>query len=339
MINKIYDKTKCFLKTFWKTILFLAIVAFLCLYRLPFYLDCTGGLINTNKRVQMENKYEIKGSFNLAYVNEVRATIPLYVLSLFNKNWDVIKEEDITYGSMTVDDVIEYGKITMREAGKNAIAVAYNKAGLKVKETNRSIVILYVDEKADTDLKIGDIVRESNGKQITDYDSFNEYLHKYKVGDKVEFVVENNNKKYTRYAKFIEIESEPKIGISLIETRDIETNPECKLKYSLSESGSSGGLMTTLTIYNNLVEEDLTGGLKIAGTGTIELDGTVGEISGVKYKLAGAVKKKADIFFVPNGENYEETMKYKKENNYDIKIVGVSTFDEAVEYLENNAVK
>ena len=48
-----------------------------------------------------------------------------------------------------------------------------------------------------------------------------------------------------------------------------------------------------------------------------------------------AVKKNADLFIVPNDENYEQALKVKKENNYDIEILGVSTFEEVVEYLKN----
>lgn len=54
--------------------------------------------------------------------------------------------------------------------------------------------------------------------------------------------------------------------------------------------------MTTLEIYNSLTDDDLTKGYKIVGTGTIDMEGNVGMIGGVKYKLKGAIKKKADIF-------------------------------------------
>ena len=47
------------------------------------------------------------------------------------------------------------------------------------------------------------------------------------------------------------------------------------------------------------------------------------------------LKDKADLFFVPAGENYEEAKKVKKEHNYDIKLVKVSSIDQAITYLEN----
>ncbi len=43
--------------------------------------------------------------------------------------------------------------------------------------------------------------------------------------------------------------------------------------------------MFTLTVYNLLTPQDLTDGRKIAGTGTIDLDGTVGPIGGVEQAI------------------------------------------------------
>ena len=336
MINKIYVNLKKYFKENWKYLLIFIVTVFICTYKLPFYIDSTGGLIDTSKRIAIEGAKEVKGSFNMAYVNEVQATIPLWLISLFNDNWDIVKEEEITYGDMTVDEVIEYGRISMREGAKDAVEIAYKKAGLEVTESNKKTAVIYRNEDADTDLKVGDTIDSINGNKMTNFDSLSKYLAEFKVGDKLTIKVTNNDKKYTRYAKMVDIDGAAKIGIILLETRDIDTDPECILSYKSSESGSSGGLMTTLTIYNYLIDEDITGGKKIAGTGTIEKDGTVGEIAGIKYKLAGAVKKKAVIFLVPAGDNYDEAVKLKKERNYDIEIVPISTFNEAVEYLEKN---
>ena len=90
--------------------------------------------------------------------------------------------------------------------------------------------------------------------------------------------------------------------------------------------------MTSLAIYTKLTGIDLLKGRKIVGTGTIDSNGNVGEIGGVKYKLMGAEKGKADIFFVPE-ENYDEALQVKKEKNYQIEVVKVKTLHEAIEYL------
>ena len=89
----------------------------------------------------------------------------------------------------------------------------------------------------------------------------------------------------------------------------------------------------SLEIYSQLINKDITRGRKIVGTGTISEDGEVGEIDGVKYKLRGAVKNKAQIFITPSGDNYKEAVKEKKKNNYKIKIIEAKNFKQVLEEL------
>ena len=79
------------------------------------------------------------------------------------------------------------------------------------------------------------------------------------------------------------------LGISIVSLLDIETDNNIEITSKASESGPSGGLMTTLSIYNALTKEDLTGGKRIVGTGTIDRDGNIGKIGGVNYKIASAI--------------------------------------------------
>ena len=125
------------------------------------------------------------------------------------------------------------------------------------------------------------------------------------------------------------------IGIIITTDYEYDLDPEITIKFKNSESGASGGLMLTLTIYNAISGEDLIKGRNIAGTGTINLDGTVGEIDGVKYKIMGANNSNMDIVFVPSA-NYEEAISVKEKYNYDMDIIKVDTFNEVLEYLRNN---
>ena len=91
--------------------------------------------------------------------------------------------------------------------------------------------------------------------------------------------------------------------------------------------------MLSLEIYNQLIVDDITHGYKIAGTGTIDEDGKIGTIGGVKYKLKGAEEDKAKVFFVPSG-NYDEAIKEKGNHNYKIEVVKVETIDDAINYMK-----
>ena len=67
--------------------------------------------------------------------------------------------------------------------------------------------------------------------------------------------------------------------------------------------------MFTLAIYDQVSGQDLKAGRKIAGTGTIEKDGSVGDIGGAYLKVKSAADSGADIFFVPNNPVTKEMKK------------------------------
>lgn len=64
--------------------------------------------------------------------------------------------------------------------------------------------------------------------------------------------------------------------------------------------GPSAGLMFSLGIVDKLTPGQLTGGKFVAGTGTIDDDGTVGPIGGINMKLVGARDAGAKYFLTPD---------------------------------------
>ena len=323
---------KQYLKENYKFILSIILILVVFSIRFPYYIDAPGGITDMSEKIEI-NGYESEGSFNLAYVKEYRATIPTLIFSLFNKDFKVIKQDDVMLDTEDYESYEKRDKVLMDESISNAIYVAYKKANKYIKELSNKIVIIYVTESSNSDLKVGDEIISINNENIYTKDDVTKIVSNLPVGTKIDIKVKNNNKEYNRYAYVIEDDNNKIIGILISNLKEYETNPKVNVIVDKNESGSSGGLITALSIYDSLVKEDITNGLKIVGTGTIDLDGNIGSIGGVEYKLKSAVKKKADLFIVPLGENYEEALKLKKENNYDIEILGVSTFDEVIDYL------
>ena len=70
-------------------------------------------------------------------------------------------------------------------------------------------------------------------------------------------------------------------------------------------NGASAGLMFALAIIDQLTPGGITHGRRIAGTGTIDLEGRVGPIEGVELKQVAARRAGATIFLVPR-ENARE---------------------------------
>lgn len=300
---------------------------------LPFYIEKEGGVIATKNRIDIENAYKADGEFYMTYVSEIKVNIPLYIISFFNKNWDLIKKEEVILNNETEEDVYFRSKLLLDESIQNAIIAAYNLANKTVNITKEDCYVTYIDSLANTDLQIKDKIIKINNIKVTNRNHIHEIINNYKVGDILNFEVERNNNILKCTAKLIEIEGNAFIGVMISTKKEIVTKPNIDIKFEKGESGSSGGLMMALEIYNSLTEEDITKGRKIAGTGTIDENGNVGKISGIKYKIKGA-SKEADIFLAPSGENYLEAIQTVKDYNLDIKVIEVSTLKEAITKLK-----
>ena len=84
-MKKIFNSFIEWIKEDYKFIILCILVIFLGLYKLPYNLYTGGGIIDVNDKVIIDNAYEAKGSFNMAYVKQIRATIPTYLLSYIFK--------------------------------------------------------------------------------------------------------------------------------------------------------------------------------------------------------------------------------------------------------------
>lgn len=336
MFNKVYLKIKKFMKEYYKSIIFLIVCYFVFTFPLPYYIYAGGGTINIDDRVEIEESESSSGSLNFAYVRELEGNVASFILGNLIPSYEVEKREDVELNEdESNEDIMFRNRIYLENANQTAIMLAYTKAGKTVEISDRHFYVIYVDEKEDDGLRVGDELLKVNGKDIVEIEDYTNEIQEFNEGDKVNVTV-------IRYDKEIDVTATVKVednvkltGISVSTIYDYKTDPEIELNFRDSEGGPSGGLMLTLAIYDKLTDGDLTNGLTIVGTGTISSDGSVGEIGGVKHKLNGAVKANADIFLVPKGDNYKEALKEKEEHDYDIEIKAIGTFDEAVEYLEN----
>jgi Predicted secreted protein containing a PDZ domain len=336
MVNNIYVKIKNILKDNYKEIIFLILFYIIMSFPMPYYIYIGGGTINLDNRYEIENDNKINGSYNLAYVSELKATTATYLLSFVMPNWDKVSVEN--YKATTtenIEDIEKRNKIALESANQTAVILAYKKAGAECNITKTKNYITYIDEKVDANIKVGDILTKADGIIINDINDYKDIIAKKEVNDKIKLTLLRKNKEITTDIKIQMINNTKLTGIGIAVVYEYNTSPSITFNFKEHESGSSGGLMVALSIYDSLTKEDLSNGLKIVGTGTIESDGTIGEIGGIKYKLLGAVKAKADVFLVPEGSNYEEIKKIQEEKNYNIKIIMVKSLDDAIEKLKN----
>lgn len=323
------------IKVFWKEnkfyLLFLLIVFIVSNYRLPYYISAPGGIIDISDRIELEEKEEYDGSLNMLYVTQYEATIPLYLASFILKDWDLESIKDNQISNENHKEIDIRNKILLDNSVNNAIYVAYTTSGKEINVKNNRTYI--VGTLSDMDLKIGDEVISVNDKKIDDFNVLKSVINNSKIGDNLEFNVIRDNKERKINVEVKEIDGVKALGIVVTNNFDYEIEPKIELKFNKSESGSSGGLMMALSIYSAISGEDILKGRNIAGTGTIDVNGNVGEIGGIKYKIMGAVKNNMDVVLVPSA-NYKEALDVVLENDYDIELVEISTFNDAIEYLK-----
>lgn len=333
MFTKIYEKIKEFIKENYKGLIAIVVVFLLFMIELPYSIYTPGGAVDLNKRITVQDGYQAEGSFNMAYVSMVRGSIPFLLLSYIIPDWDIVSAEEITIEGENMEEMLERERLYMQESMDAAIINAYQAAGADINITGTISEVSYIAEEADTNLEIGDEIVKANDVEIRSLEDLKKVIEALDEDEQVQLDVIRDDEELECYAYTYHTDDGMKIGVSLLTTYEYTTDPEVNITSKASEAGSSGGLMMSLTIYNSLVPEDITGGKKIVGTGTIDIDGNVGEIGGVKYKLIGAVKNDADVFICPE-ENYEEALRVAEDKNYDIPIISVSTFLEAIEALE-----
>jgi len=301
--------------------------------RLPYYIDAPGGTIDISNRIKYDDLKEYDGSLNMLYVTEYVATIPTYLMSFIIPNWDL---EDISNNQISDESAEEIeirNKVMLKSSINNAKYVAYKQADKTVEIKEQKNIV--VGTMLETELKIGDEILQINDEKVTDAGFIKQKIDETNVGETLKIKILRNNKEEEKVVKVQEQEGTKLLGVIIVTDYELELDPEIELKFRNSESGSSGGMMMALSIYSAISGEDILKGRKIAGTGTIDMNGNIGEIGGMKYKIMGAARDKMDVVLVPSG-NYEEAIKVAKEKKYNLKIVEIKTFQDAIEYLNNN---
>lgn len=339
MLKKVFKNAKKSIRELivieYKYLLSLFLIVMICYFPVDYYIIIGGGISDIQSRVNVEDGYQANGSLNLSYVTESNGTILTYFLSYIMPDWERESIEYYKYDEEeTIEDISFRDNLSLIQASNFATKVAFETAKKEIKLIKSQLYVVgkMYDNEGCT-LKVGDEILEIDGKNINEFD-YTKYLQTKKANENIIIKIKRNSKEQEINTKLFEEDGKNYIGVYLLNLDSYETNPKVKLKFKKGESGPSAGLMTALSIYNQLVKEDITQGLTIAGTGTIDEKGNVGEIGGVKYKILGAVKGGADVFIVPSGENYKEVQKIVKERNLKIKVVEVSTFEETLTKLK-----
>jgi PDZ domain-containing protein len=232
--------------------------------------------------------------------------------------------------SSTVERQI--GVQDMTESQKVAAVVALEHLGYKVHPTTGGVTIVVVEKGAPAAkiLRTSDVIVAADGHKVNSVADLRAVLAKHRPGDVVRIAYVRDGKRATASIKTVADPQDPKHALVGISARD---NLRVKLPVPITiDAGGVGGPSAGLAFALDIVQElghTVTHGHRIAATGEMALDGSVGPIGGVKQKTLGARKAGVDAFLVPAGANAREARRYAD----GLRIIPVKNFPQALRAL------
>ncbi|PMC34822.1 PDZ domain-containing protein [Bacillus sp. UMB0899] len=328
------------IKRFLLIMLVLVIIAFI---PTPYYLYQPGPMEELAPIIKVEDGYENEeGSFHLTTVLQVKANPYLLVYGLIAPNTDIMEEESVK-GDLSDSEYNRLLDFMMKDSQQNALVAAFKAAGEDVAIDYKGIFVrgILSDSPAKDVLEVGDIITSVDGNKIVEAPKFIEYIQQNKnEGDQSTLTVLRGDEELKKTVDIIKLDDATgKVGIGIAPEEEFTATIPKEVNITSEDiGGPSAGLMFSLEILNQLTPDDLTKGFKVAGTGTIDHNGNVGQIGGITHKVIAAEEEGADIFFAPKDlteidQNEKDAIAQAKDHGYNVKIVPVATLSEAIEYL------
>lgn len=289
--------------------------------------------------VEGAKTYPTEGSLRLTTVSVtspgVEITLAEALAAWFDSTRAVYPREVIYPPEESVEDVERRSDVQMVSSQDTAVAVALQELGY---DLPLEIEVLGVSKgsPAEGRLQAGDQLLEVNGVRIRDVEEVSAAVQRSGVGEPAEFVVRRDGRRRFLTVDTVAAEDDPKRAVVGIEIGTGYDFPfDVRIRIDDTIGGPSAGLVFSLAVYDSLTPGALTGGDAVAGTGTIEPDGSVGAIGGIQQKVVAAADAGADLFLVP-ADNCEAALGAGVGDD-EIRLVRVATMHDAAQALETFA--
>jgi len=280
--------------------------------------------------------YPTSGNLNLLTVNlfgtpSSQPRLFEVLTSFFNPERTVLPLSVFFPPDQSQSDRDKENQAEMVDSQQEAIAAAFTKLGYDVSDLKVDKVL--TGSPAQGLLEAGDIIESVNGKVIGSIGQLRAVLAENGTSTPAKFVYLRDKVRFA--TEITPVLSEPdsdgkQVPVIKVLGSAVYSFP-FKVAIQLNDvGGPSAGLMFSLGVYDKLTPGNLTGGRKIAGTGTIDATGNVGPIGGIKEKMYGARNAGVQYMFVP-AENCGEAYGNVPAG---IRIFRVSTMTEALVGLE-----
>jgi Lon-like protease len=263
-----------------------------------------------------------------------------YVLDKLDDNVEVVHQKALV-GTAKPSQLNQVDAVQMQTSTQTAVIVALRRLGYSVTVKNLGAEVLEVEagSPADGHLVPGDVITAIDGTPTLTNTALVDIIHSHRPGDVVKLTVQppagTVRTETITLGKFPPVPAgqgaTPAYGYVGIGTgtKQAANLPVDAAIDPGNVGGPSAGLAFTLGVINALSAGDLTGGKKVAVTGTIDSEGNVGPVGGVPQKTVAVRRSGAVAFLVPPAEYNDAVRKAGSK----LKIIKVSTLDDAINAL------
>jgi PDZ domain-containing protein len=264
-----------------------------------------------------------------------RATILENWLAPLEKRVELVPAAAILPPTGSTRDLNRLGKLDIQSSKRLAALVALRALGRKVVVTGGGVRVDQVDPASPAyaaGLAPGMVVTGVNGTKVGTLTALRAILKPLTPGTRVTLSVLDGTRRRTIATKLTKSVAAP--GRALLGVAGVDVAPNVKLPIPVRIDtanivGPSAGLAFSLEIYDSLSGRKLSRGRHVAVTGTIDQDGRVGPVGGVKGKTLGARDAGFDLMLVPKAE----VATARRYSGSHLRVVGVGSFADALAAL------
>jgi PDZ domain-containing protein len=217
------------------------------------------------------------------------------IAAWLNPHDAVVPQSELFPPGQTQQQVIKQDTEEMVNSQQTATAAAMCQLGIKfgvIDTITRTIPGL----PAARALRAGDVIKAVDGQPVTCRASAASMIRARPAGSRVTLTITRAGQTQNVSLTSVKSQGAPVIGVNVGESFTFPF----QVKISIGDiGGPSAGMMFALAIIDKITPANLTGGKFIAGTGEIEVNGTVDPIGGIQQKMAAARAAGATIFLTP----------------------------------------
>jgi len=236
-----------------------------------------------------------------------RASLPESWLSRFEDGATVLPADAVVPPGGSQSDLDRVDHLTFTDSRTVAGVVALRALGRKVTVERTGVTFDGVDRSSPAygaGLRPGMVITAIDDVPVPRLKDLETEMKGRKPGSPIHLRVVDGKRKLELHTKLTsDPDDKSRAIIGILGVHDAPPRAKLPVKVSITPRGlgrgPSAGLAFALQVYDALSGHRLANGRKIAVTGTIDLDGNVGPIGGVRQKVLGAVRKHSDIVLVP----------------------------------------